>query len=626
MLSADSRFDVTAVAAAEAVTLDSLINFDAVVIAPTVGVAEVAIVKSIIPFIPVVNLSSAIYEPLGVGKAINTEITDLTIVDTQNAIFEGMEAISYEGGIAAVELGNYFANDLILAKAGENVAIHAHNAGRNAYYYVPAANMSEDVYTNLIPQTVLVAAKTKRAITAVGTPAISFKQENGQSIVSITAANSSAIYYTLDGTDPTTTSTLYTEPFTLTEATTVKAFAIGDGYIDSEISTKEVTIAFKAVAPDMNVAYEQEKSIITLTGEENTEIYFNFTNSDKKDESQKYEVPFEITDPASITIFAIGEGKLQSDALTTFVTVNKSQLRWDILAHMGGEKDEWSTVGSEESRSSKVNYIFGKSAKSMYTDEVENYETVKDSLGNVIKNVAGEDSVKTIYKKVEQMIVYNVSESWKVTSYGQAMTWESDGVITTVGTAGRNPETAFDMIGVNDSCGITNMFLNFKGKASGEPYNATIQTAAKYAGPFDIIVYLCNGDKNGNYPKINVEYSADGETWTKIDTLTTHAQRFIKRNKLSYEGTDEVFVRLAHIGGGSAGQVFDIYLMNEGEHSQAIKQQIATGIQAVQPEGAVVRTEVFNLGGSRMSNAGRGLQIVRKTYANGVVTTKKVVK
>ena len=626
MLSADSRFDVTAVAAAEAVTLDSLINFDAVVIAPTVGVAEVAIVKSIIPFIPVVNLSSAIYEPLGVGKAINTEITDLTIVDTQNAIFEGMEAISYEGGIAAVELGNYFANDLILAKAGENVAIHAHNAGRNAYYYVPAANMSEDVYTNLIPQTVLVAAKTKRAITAVGTPAISFKQENGQSIVSITAANSSAIYYTLDGTDPTTTSTLYTEPFTLTEATTVKAFAIGDGYIDSEISTKEVTIAFKAVAPDMNVAYEQEKSIITLTGEENTEIYFNFTNSDKKDESQKYEVPFEITDPASITIFAIGEGKLQSDALTTFVTVNKSQLRWDILAHMGGEKDEWSTVGSEESRSSKVNYIFGKSAKSMYTDEVENYETVKDSLGNVIKNVAGEDSVKTIYKKVEQMIVYNVSESWKVTSYGQAMTWESDGVITTVGTAGRNPETAFDMIGVNDSCGITNMFLNFKGKASGEPYNATIQTAAKYAGPFDIIVYLCNGDKYGNYPKINVEYSADGETWTKIDTLTTHAQRFIKRNKLSYEGTDEVFVRLAHIGGGSAGQVFDIYLMNEGEHSQAIKQQIATGIQAVQPEGAVVRTEVFNLGGSRMSNAGRGLQIVRKTYANGVVTTKKVVK
>jgi hypothetical protein len=205
------------------------------------------------------------------------------------------------------------------------------------------------------------------------------------------------------------------------------------------------------------------------------------------------------------------------------------------------------------------------------------------------------------------------------------MTWEADGVITTVGAAGRNPETAFDVMPVNDSIGITNQFLNFKGKKSGEPYNATIQTAAKYAGPFDIVVYLCNGDKNGNYAKVNVEYSADGQNWTKIDTLTTHKQRFIKRTKLSYEGTDEVYVRLSHVGGGSAGQVFDIYLMNNGELSKAYNEE-TLGVQTVQPEGAVVRTEIFTLGGSRTANAGRGMQIIRKTYANGSVVTKKVLR
>ena len=194
------------------------------------------------------------------------------------------------------------------------------------------------------------------------------------------------------------------------------------------------------------------------------------------------------------------------------------------------------------------------------------------------------------------------------------MTWESDGVNYPIGSAGRNPETAYDAMPVNDEQGITNQFLNFKGKASGEPYNATIQTASKYAGPFDIIVYLCNGDKNQNYPKINVEYSADGETWTKIDTLTTHAQRFIKRTKLSYEGTDEVYVRLAHVGGGAAGQVFNVYLMNNGEKSKQYNEETASGIETVKP--ATVKTAaIYSLGGTRQQGLKRGLNIV---VENGV--------
>jgi len=43
--------------------------------------------------------------------------------------------------------------------------------------------------------------------------------------VTITADEGCTIHYTLDGTDPTTASTVYTEPLTLTETTTVKAIA-----------------------------------------------------------------------------------------------------------------------------------------------------------------------------------------------------------------------------------------------------------------------------------------------------------------------------------------------------------------------------------------------------------------
>jgi len=55
--------------------------------------------------------------------------------------------------------------------------------------------------------------------------------------VTITAEEGASIYYTLDGNDPTPSSTLYSAPFTLTETTTVKAIAVKDNQ-SSSIATQ----------------------------------------------------------------------------------------------------------------------------------------------------------------------------------------------------------------------------------------------------------------------------------------------------------------------------------------------------------------------------------------------------
>ncbi len=59
--------------------------------------------------------------------------------------------------------------------------------------------------------------------------------------IACTTANAT-IYYTLDGSDPTTTSAVYTESIEVSETTTIKAFAVKDGMLDSEIATGLFTI------------------------------------------------------------------------------------------------------------------------------------------------------------------------------------------------------------------------------------------------------------------------------------------------------------------------------------------------------------------------------------------------
>jgi len=51
------------------------------------------------------------------------------------------------------------------------------------------------------------------------------------------------IYYTLDETEPTIDSTLYTAPIVVTEATTIKAIAVKEGYNNSEVAVFRYTIA-----------------------------------------------------------------------------------------------------------------------------------------------------------------------------------------------------------------------------------------------------------------------------------------------------------------------------------------------------------------------------------------------
>ena len=65
--------------------------------------------------------------------------------------------------------------------------------------------------------------------------------EADSATVTISADEGASIYYTLDGSMPSATATLYTVPFDVEGSATVRAIAVRDNYFDSEVSQFEVT-------------------------------------------------------------------------------------------------------------------------------------------------------------------------------------------------------------------------------------------------------------------------------------------------------------------------------------------------------------------------------------------------
>ena len=123
--------------------------------------------------------------------------------------------------------------------------------------------------------------------------------------LSLTARSGMTIYYTTDGTDPTTASTEYTEPIQLGEGqTTVTAIAVNKNGIPSMPVEEEYVIEFPiedapAVSPSTG-QYEEARQI-EIKVPEGYEAYYTMDGSDPTTASSKYSGPIDM--PEGETLF-----------------------------------------------------------------------------------------------------------------------------------------------------------------------------------------------------------------------------------------------------------------------------------------------------------------------------------
>lgn len=136
-----------------------------------------------------------------------------------------------------------------------------------------------------------------------------------QTVAMSSATNSASIFYTLDGSTPTTASTQYTGPITVSIDTTIKAIATAAGYGQSTVSS--ATFLFSNQTPPISFTpaagvYMNAQTVTISDSDASARIYYTTDGSTPSASSTAYSGPIQVT--ASETIKAVAVDAALSDS------------------------------------------------------------------------------------------------------------------------------------------------------------------------------------------------------------------------------------------------------------------------------------------------------------------------
>lgn len=277
------------------------------------------------------------------------------------------------------------------------------------------------------------------------------------------------IYYTTDGTNPTTSSSVYSSAIAVNTTTTIKAIAVKDGLTDSEIASATYTL--QCITPTISVpdGVFLDSKTVTITSSDGANIYYTTDGNTPINSSTLYDSANKPSISATTTIkaIAIKDGWVDSDVATetftkiTPLTVGEALTTIAALAKNGAIANQYvsgvvSTTGSVSSGSvtyyistdgtttSQLQIYKGKNAGGVdFTnetnlelgDEVVVYGTLKNYGGTTPEFDSGSQVIKRVTKSAPTFtldVTEAALEAYSHETIDVTLTTNTDGEISYV--------------------------------------------------------------------------------------------------------------------------------------------------------------------------------------------------
>ena len=150
-------------------------------------------------------------------------------------------------------------------------------------------------------------------------------------IVTLTCNTENAvIHYTLDGTDPDASSTVYTSPFTLSDNTTIKAIAIKDDKT-SAIVTKVYEVPEQTIVTEPEIIITENGEVTLVNSTDGATVYYTIDGTNPSTSSQVYSEAFVIASGTTIKAIAV-KNNVQSLIVSKTYTASKNYVYYGIIS------------------------------------------------------------------------------------------------------------------------------------------------------------------------------------------------------------------------------------------------------------------------------------------------------
>ena len=326
--------------------------------------------------------------------------------------------------------------------------------------------------------------------------------------VTLTATEGAAVYYTTDGSEPTTNSTKYNAPFEVTKSgTTVKAIAVADG---AENATAEATYT---IQPDQPVFSDASKTfkdafdvILSLptTTDETSKIYYAI-NGTATAESTEYTKPVNISaenDGDKVILHAVVVDKYGNVGKEKYCTYTKVD---GIVFDFTANPNVWKITPSESNSKSGSNVVAGKE---LSVDGVVMTST-NGSLGTCLylskNNNTGVTSVNLrVYSGGS--ITFTAPENYNISKISYDFDSNNPGTFTTTEESWANSTWTGNAHTVTFNCTkssrINTATIKLVAVETPEATSGTLDFKAVDDG---IYYATFSSDKNVVFPKANVD-------------------------------------------------------------------------------------------------------------------------